>query len=451
MSHLVVIGAGIVGLNCALSAQRRGWRVTLIDRDFEGDRASHGNAGGLAVSECVPLSLAGLGLRPLRWLVDPLGPLAIRPAHAPRLLPWYRALRKISQKGNFARIGDALAALNQHALDPFMAMLAELGLSGDLHRNGALSVYETDGAFLRDQPSWQFRRERGVRWREVGREELHALEPGLAPVFARAIMIEDWAHIDDPRRIVDRLRHYLAGHGARLVTGEATALVMAEDGGAGARLADGTVVRGDRVLVAAGAWAARLARTVGDVALLESERGYNTTLPHSAHRLSREVLFAEAMFVATPLSVGLRIGGAAEFAGLQAPANYRRSDALLALSRRYITSLDERDNHKWMGHRPATPDSLPVIGRSPHSPRVLYAFGHGHLGLTQSAITGELIGDLLDDRPTAIDLSPYGIDRFRRGGAHQAARPVPAPANHGRTRDAAIRQQEPAARTGSTP
>jgi len=414
--HLVVAGAGIVGLSCAWAAQCRGWRVTLIDRDFNGDCASHGNAGSLAVAECVPLSLAGLGLKPLQWLLDPLGPLAIRPAHAPRLWPWYRALRKVAQPTTVARIGDALAALNQRALADFEAMLAALNLSGDLHKCGALTVYETRQAFAQSQSAWEFKRARGVRWRNVAVDELRVLEPGLAPVFQHAVMLEDCAHVDDPKRIVEALRQRVQVQGAALITGEAHRLMPHSDAGAyaGVQLADGRQIRGDKVLVAAGAWSARLARTVGDRALLESERGYNTTLPASRACLSREVIFAERMFVAAPLAVGLRIGGAAEFAGLDAPANYRRSDALLALARRYIANLDEHGAQQWMGQRPTTPDTLPVIGASPNHPRILYAFGHGHLGLTQSATTAALIGDLLDKRQSPIDLAPYAIGRFQR-------------------------------------
>lgn len=147
MHHVVVVGAGIVGLSCAWAAQRRGHAVTLVDRDFEGDRASHGNAGGIAVAECIPLSLAGMGLKPLRWLLDPLGPLAIRPSHAPHLLPWFLALRRVGAGANYARIGDALADLNRLCLPDFTGMLDDLGLAGDLHRRGALTVYESDAGY----------------------------------------------------------------------------------------------------------------------------------------------------------------------------------------------------------------------------------------------------------------------------------------------------------------
>lgn len=409
--QLVVVGAGIVGLACAWSALRRGWQVTLVDPDFEGDRASHGNAGSIAVGECIPLSLSGLGLQPLRWLADPLGPLSIRVSHAPRLAPWFLALQRVGRGENFLRIAKALAALNGRALADLQALLGDIGLAADLHPEGALTVYETEPAFRRDAGDWALKRSLGVRWREVDMGELRGLEPGLAPVFSRAVMQEDCAHVSDPRRIVDGLRMCLQARGARLVSGRVTA-VRPRDGGAQAVLSDGREVAGDRVLVCAGAWSAQLCRSVGDRALLESERGYNTTLPASADRLRREIVFAERKFVATPLSVGLRIGGAAEFAGLEAPPNHARSDALLRLGRRYILGLDERGATQWMGQRPATPDSLPVIGHSPRAPQVLYAFGHGHLGLTQSASTGELIGSLLAGESPPVDLAPYSIARF---------------------------------------
>jgi D-amino-acid dehydrogenase len=412
MPELVIVGAGVVGLSCAWSAQRRGFQVTLIDRDFEGDRASHGNAGGIAVSECAPLNLSALGLTPLRWLLDPLGPLAVRATYAPKLLPWFLALRKVAEPANYLRIANALAALNNRSLQDFENVLADTGLSGDLHKRGALTVYETNEAFVGDTQEWSLKRSLGVRWRDVEIAELQTLEPNLAPVFKHAVMLEDWAHIDDPVRIVTGLRQRVGAVGARFTTGNATSLNLDDPQRPSVRLGDGRKVAGDKVVVAAGAWSARLAKTIGDRALLESERGYNTTLPASATRLNREVIFAERKFVAAPLAIGLRIGGAAEFAGLDAAPNYERSDALLRLARKYLPGLDESDARQWMGNRPATPDSLPVIGPSPKNARLLYAFGHGHLGLTQSATTGELVGNLLANEKTSIDMSPYVIERF---------------------------------------
>ena len=146
--------------------------------------------------------------------------------------------------------------------------------------------------------------------------------------------------------------------------------------------------------------------------MLESERGYNTTIARPGVTLGREIIFAERKFVATPLAIGLRIGGAAEFAGLDAPPNYERSDRLRRLARHYLPGLADDPGTAWMGHRPTTPDTLPVIGASPRAPRIVHAFGHGHLGLTQAATTARLVADIIAGRPAPIDLAPYSIGRF---------------------------------------
>lgn len=414
MPHITIVGAGLIGLSSAWSAQRSGWEVTVIDRQFDGDSASYGNAGGIAVSESTPMAISGFSLKAAKWLLDPLGPLSIRWQHAPKLLPWFRAFNQVNKPENFKRLSHALAALNNRVYDDLLPMLQDLGISSDLHRRGALQVYETEKSFQADAAEWSWKKELGVNWHAVGRDEIRALEPMLAPVFQRGIMIEDWGHVNDPKHIVETLRQRIVAQGAKLVTGEVTGIDLSDPTRPAAVTADGTKYTADRLLVACGAWSARLAATVGDRALLESERGYNTTLPAAADGLNREVIFADRKFVATPLAIGMRIGGAAEFAGLDAPANFQRSEALMQLARRYIPGLDEQGAQQWMGNRPATPDSIPVIGPSPKSPHLLYAFGHGHLGLTQAATTAALVSDLITKTASTVDLSPYSITRFSK-------------------------------------
>lgn len=412
MPQLVIIGAGIVGLSCAWQAQLNGWSVTVIDSDFEGDRTSHGNAGGIAITECIPLNLAGMGLKPIKWLIDPLGPLSIRPSHLLHLLPWYLGLRKVSKPENFAQITQALAHLNNLSLPAFKNMLSDIGLENEIHYRGALTVYEKESTYKSEAKDWSVKKDLGVQFHEVDQKEVLALEPNLSDKFEMGVMLDDWAHINDPKKIVSTLRETILARGAEFITGQAVSLNTSKAGQAGVTLKSGQIIYGDKVLVAAGAWSKILAETIGDHVLLESERGYNTTLPKSSHLLSREVIFAEKMFVATPLSVGLRIGGAAEFAGLNAEPNYQRSDALLELARNYIHELNESDPKKWMGNRPSTCDSLPVIGPSPSDSRIFYAFGHGHLGLTQSASTAQLLFSLMNNETALIDPTPYLISRF---------------------------------------
>jgi D-amino-acid dehydrogenase len=406
-----VVGGGIVGLAIAREMVRAGARVTLIDRELGGDKASLGNAGALAVCEVVPASTPGVAWRALGWMLDPLGPLSIRPAYAPRLIPWLVRFARVGTPGEVERISRALAALNGRVYEDWVPLLSDLGLAGDLHRKGALTLYETAAGYRRDADEWQRKRALGVEMQELSGAQAREMEPALAERVQQAIFTPQWSYVSDPRKIVARLGEWLAGQGVSLVRGEVVAII---DAGAGVsiQLREGERIAAERVVIAAGAWSGQLARGLGDRVLLESERGYNTTLPNPGIRLERQLIFAERKFVATPLECGLRIGGAAEFGGLEARADYRRSHKLLELAKRYLPALQTEGGTVWAGHRPATPDSLPVIGRSPRRARVLYAFGHGHLGLTQAATTARLIGDLLAQRAPAIDVTPYGIERF---------------------------------------
>ncbi|MDB5761619.1 MAG: amino acid dehydrogenase [Herminiimonas sp.] len=413
MPQLTIIGAGLIGLSSAWRAQLSGWDVTIVDRQFDGDRASHGNAGGIAVSESTPMAIPGFSLKVAKWLFDPLGPLSIRPAHAFKLLPWFLAFNKVNKPDNFKRLSHALAKLNNRVYDDFLPMLKDLGISDHLHRRGALTVYESEQSFKAEAAEWEWKRQLGVNWHPVTRDEIRSLEPNLAPVFSHGLMIEDWGHINDPKQIVEALRAAIVARGAALITGKVTRIDISDGNRPAAVLANGDKIAGDKLLIANGAWAGRLAETVGDRVLIESERGYNTTLPNESQRLNREVIFADRKFVATPLQIGLRIGGAAEFAGLDASANYQRSEALMQLARRYIPGVNEQGAQQWMGNRPATPDSIPVLGPSPKCTNLLYAFGHGHLGLTQAATTAAIINDLICKNPT-MDLSDFSIERFSK-------------------------------------
>jgi D-amino-acid dehydrogenase len=408
MARVAVVGAGIIGLACAQALAEDGHTPVVIDRAPDGDKCSWGNAGGIALPEIIPAARPGVLWRVPRWLLDPLGPLAIRPAHLPRMLPWLGRFVAAARPAEVRRITAALAALHAGADADLQRLLTATGMLSMLHRRGALAVYESAEALRQDQADWEICRRFGYTCREIDATELRDLEPALAPVLRRGVFLGEWSHVSDPRAIWSGLLAHLRGRGVAVLQREVTGL----SADSALRFADGTSESFDRIVVAAGAWSAMLARQIGDRVLLESERGYNTTVADSGITLAREVIFAERKFVATPLSIGLRIGGAAEFAGLAAPPNPRRAARLLQLARRYLPALVEGSSTVWMGHRPATPDGLPVIGVASGTPRILYAFGHGHLGLTQAATTARLIADLVAERLTGLDLAPYSASRF---------------------------------------
>lgn len=409
--RVAVVGAGIVGLCAAYECLRRGASVTVVDRDPAGDKASFGNAGGIAVTEVLPASVPGLWKKVPRWLLDPLGPLALRPAHLPALLPWLWRFAQVGAPAEVGRLSLALAQLNARVFADLEPLYQAVGLANDLHRAGALTVYESEHGLEAERRDWEVRRVLGIESVELSGEAAREMEPALGPLVKAGVFTPQWAHVSDPKKIVDTLRNWLVGQGVQLKRGEVERI---ETGAAGVRLvlASGPMVA-DKAVIAAGAWSAALARQLGDRVLLESERGYNTTLPASGVSLSREVIFAERKFVATPLAIGLRIGGAAEFGGLDARPNYARSAALVKLARRYFPDIREEGGKQWSGHRPTTPDSLPVIGASSATADVIYAFGHGHLGLTQGPTTGKLVGDLVFGAAPPIDLAPFSAVRFK--------------------------------------
>ena len=411
-ARIVVIGAGIIGLSTAYHLVRAGARVTVIDRDPEGDKASFGNAGAIAVTEVVPAAVPGVAWRVPRWLLDPLGPLAIRPHHALRLVPWLMRFAQCAAPTETTRISLALAALNASVYDDLLPMLTHIGRAAELHRTGALHVYETEEGYRRAASEWALKRGCGIETQELTADQAREMEPSLGDLVCRAVFTPQWSHVSDPKRIVDGLREWLQAQQVVIHRGEVRRILSTEHSPIAVQLEDGRKEVMGKLVVAAGAWSALLARDCGDRVLLESERGYNVTLPSPAIQLGRQLTFAERHFVATPLSCGLRVGGAAEFGGLSAKPDYRRSQALLELARRYLPGLRSEGGTCWAGHRPATPDSLPVIGPSRANPNVVFAFGHGHLGLTQAATTGKLVCQALLGARPALDLAPYSVARF---------------------------------------
>jgi D-amino-acid dehydrogenase len=220
MSNVLIAGAGIIGLSAARALLAEGHSVTIVDRDPAGDKASFGNAGGLGVTEIVPASVPGLVWKVPGWLFDPLGPLSVRPAHFPKLVPWLARFMRSGSQSEMLRITKALAALTAPVYDDYMPLLEELKLTHELHQVGALWVYETETAFKADAADRELRRSYGIVFDEMDGDEARKLEPALGKAVVRAAMTPQWSHFDDPKRVVDRLRDLVVERGAKLVIGE---------------------------------------------------------------------------------------------------------------------------------------------------------------------------------------------------------------------------------------
>jgi D-amino-acid dehydrogenase len=408
---VAVVGAGIIGLACAWALQRRGLRVLLLDREGIGEMTSRGNAGAIAVSDILPLASPGIIRKAPKWLLDPLGPLAIPLPYFPRILPWLWHFWRASSPSRVEAGVAALASLMVLSESETMVLFEDLDLTDELRPNGALYLYESEREFRRALSGWRRRDEHGIAYSRVSGEEIRALEPALSPRFVEAIRVEQWLYVSDPYKVSRLIGERLVARGVTFRKAEVRGLVP-EGEEIALHLADDTTQRAHRVVIAAGAWSHHLSTGLGEPLPLESERGYNTTLPAPGVEITHELIFEEHGFVAVQLESGLRVGGADELAGLTRPPNYARAEAMLKKAQGFLPGLNPKGGVQWMGHRPSLPDSLPVIGAAQRSPKIFYAFGHGHLGLTQAAATGRLVAELATGQAPAIDLHPFRPGRF---------------------------------------
>jgi D-amino-acid dehydrogenase len=411
MPDVVVIGAGVIGLSVAIAAQSRGLSVTVLEREGPAAGASAGNAGAFAFSDILPLASPGILRKAPGWLMDPLGPLSVPPSYALAIAPWMFRFWRACSPGRVAHstaAQTALMDLSKAELEPF---LGATGTADMLRRDGNLQVYESKAEFEAALPGWKVREAHGIAFRHMDAAAMAEIQPGLSPRFTHGTFTPGWYSIADPKLYTLALAEHFRARGGAIERFQASHLRPVE---AGVEITgvDGQVRRAAQVVLSAGAFSHQVARSLGETIPLETERGYNTTLPADAFDLRTQVTFGGHGFVVTRLSTGIRVGGAVELGGLKLPPNFRRSEAMLEKARTFLPGLKPEGGVQWMGFRPSLPDSLPAIGRARATPRVVHAFGHGHLGLTQSAGTARLVADLLTNQKTAIDITPFSPQRF---------------------------------------
>ncbi|RIA56863.1 NAD(P)/FAD-dependent oxidoreductase [Dichotomicrobium thermohalophilum] len=408
---VIIVGAGIIGLATAQKLQEGGRRVTLIDRKGIARETSERNAGGLAFSDIMPLATAGMLSKVPRWLLDPLGPLTIPAGYFPRIFPWLLRFWRAGWPDRVEASIRAQAALMHLARDEMATTVSACGLEHMVNSDGSLELYESEAAFKAALPGWRRREAAGIPFEHVRGSRLAELQPGLSSRFVAGTFVPSWQSVADPYEFAKAIADDVLERGGGFIEANVTQVRPAE-GGVTVDLTDGRQLTGNRAVIAAGAWSKPLAARLGDHIPLETERGYNTTLPPDAFDLRTFLVFGEHGFVISRLSSGIRVGGAVELGGLTRKPNYARADAMLKKAADFLPGLKTEGGTQWMGFRPSLPDTLPAIGFSRASRDIIYAFGHGHLGLTQSAATGRLIRDLITGAQPPIDLAPFSPQRF---------------------------------------
>ena len=410
-----VIGAGMVGVCAASWLQRDGHSVFLVEPGNPGEGASFGNSGCFNGSSVTPVSLPGVIRNVPKWLMDPLGPLSLRWSYLPTILPYLIRFVRAGTPEKVHAQASALRPLIAPTVPLVRELAREAGAEALIHQRGHLYVYRSREALARDGLAWALRRENGVEVDEFDADELRQLEPTLSRDFVRGLLVRENGHTGNPFGLVSALVEHFRRQGGEIVGARAIGFRLN-----GSRLAairtDAGELPADAAVVCAGAHSKPLAAALGDKVPLETERGYHLMIRDPEVMPRIPTADADGKFVAVPMDTGLRFAGTVELAGLDAPPDWRRARILLEQGRRMLPGLAANHAEErisvWMGHRPSLPDSLPVLGPSPATPDVIYAFGHGHVGMTAAPMTGKIVADLVASRSARIDIAPFAPGRF---------------------------------------
>ena len=407
----LVIGAGIIGTTLAYTLQKRGRQVVLVERAEPGKGASFGNMASIAVTEFMPASRPSIWKQIPGWMLDTEGPVRVRPSYMPKLVPWFLRFISASRPSKLRELEAQGAALCARVHEDLLPLLRETGLEGELSEAGCLSLYTDEAEFKADREHIEILERFGFPHEVIGRQAIKALEPEISDRIGLAVLFPQNRSMRDPYRLVVALSERFTALGGRIEQADVAGFERGEAMQA-VRLADGRRIAADEVVICAGAHSARLAKMLGEPIPLETERGYHTQIMSPGISMKHSIIWPARAFMVTPTAGGIRVGGTVEMAGLDAAPDYRRSKITVRRARDALPNLRCENATEWMGHRPAFPDTIPVMSASARTRGLFYATGHGHLGLTYAATNARLMADLITGAKPPLDMRPYRVDRF---------------------------------------
>lgn len=411
--HIAVIGAGIIGINCAIELLQRGYQVTLIDKNDVAEGCSKQNAGHFATEQVFPLANKSLLWQLPKMLLDPLGPVSLSPKHVISALPWFiKFIANMSSSKRYKNT-QALKNLNAKAIDYYKPLLEKADSNHLFIEKGSLLVFEQTPLKNITALLNKYLAE-SIPVKLLNREETLELEPNLHKNIQYSLYFTDVAHTVNPYLLCKNLYHYATSIGCKF---EKLAIETIQHQDSYVEISgDENKLTFDHIVLATGAFSEKLLNRLGYKLPIEAERGYSLDLnQNESMQLNRPVASAERQFIITPMEHGLRCAGTAEFAGLTKKANMKRATMLHKNAQFILNKVPSYSQSKgigWMGCRPSLPDSLPVISKATYHPNITFALGHQHLGLTLGAVTARLVGQIIDNNETDIDISPFSISRF---------------------------------------
>ena len=406
---VIVIGSGITGVSCAEELRRSGANVTLIDRVKAGDptQTSFGNAGILAREGIMPIANPSMLKMIPQILLSPNSPIYLKWSYLAKFSPW--ALQFI-MNGTRPKALPIILALNELIYDTVENHI-QLSKNTDaarfIEKGDMTLLYRNRKQFSSDKFANQARRNLGIIWEELSRNELLDRDPHISKLYQFGLAYKNHGWITNPAAYVSSLAKHFQKNGGKILIGEVSKI-----NGNNVELKGGIILKAENIVLATGAWSKNLTSQLGHNIPLQAERGYHLSLKNASHMPPNTYLITDKKFGLTPMDGFLRCAGQSEFAPLEMPPNPKAIKNLRKFLFRLYPKLAYETETIWQGTRPTLPDSLPVIGRSSKNPSVIFAFGGQHLGLTMGPKIGKMVRDIIFERQSNINMKPYSSDRF---------------------------------------
>ena len=405
-----IVGSGIQGVCNALFLQKKGYEVTLFDKDEPGSpAASYGNAGHFSPYASVPLNRPDILTDIPAMFLSSSGPLALKWNYVTKMIPWFLRFIKNCSSKKMMHTAKNMHQILDLALPAYDELFDEIDLEGLVEKKGILYIWNDQNLSSRELEI-NIRKKLGVEQQIVSKKEIHDLEPNIKPFYHAGVYYPYARHAKNPKKILLRLFDLFLKKGGNFLKQDVNKIDFEDE--KPIIVTDNQRFLFDKVVIACGAFSKKLTDNLDEKIPLETERGYHIHFKNCDHLLSRPVIFSNRGFGVTPMDQGLRVVGTVEFGGLDNPISKSRIRNLINNAHYMFDNLPEHED-EWLGFRPSLPDFLPIIGPSKNHKNIFYCFGHHHLGWTLGPISGKIISGMIDKENTNLDLQPYSSLRFK--------------------------------------
>jgi len=409
-NSVVVIGAGIQGVCIGLNLIKKGFKVTIVDRDEPGkNSASYGNAGHFSPYASLSMNRPDVLIDVFPMLLSATGPLALRWNYVPKMIPWFFKFIKNCTKKKMMHTAKYMHQILDLALPAYDELFQEIDISGLVESRGIIYFW-TDKDLKSRELEINVRKELGVEQKLLKPHEIHDLEPHIKQIYHGGVLYPSARHTRNPGKILLKLFELFLKKDGTFIKENVETINFSPDNKPLIKTNLNSYVF-DKAVVACGAFSKKLTDQVDEKIPLDTERGYHVHFKGYDHLLSRPVIFLNRGFGITPMEQGLRVVGTVEFGGLDNPLNKKRVLNLVNNAKYLFPELD-KNHDEWLGFRPTLPDFLPVMGPSKNHKNLFYSFGHHHLGWTLGAISGKILAGMIAEEKTNLDLSSYSSLRF---------------------------------------